>query len=334
MSGSGRVVTLNVESQVLQGNPLGDPTQRRLTIYLPPNYEQEQQHYPSLWVLAGFTGFGESMVQRTAWSESLDQRMDRLIAEGCPPAILVMPDCFTLLGGSQYLNSSATGRYRDHLLEELIPRVDAEFRTVAGPQGRGVLGKSSGGYAALHLSMEFPEIFGVAASHSGDSYFDYSYVPDFPRLLNAIRDAGGVQEFVDRFLAKKKLSGNDILSMNVLAMAAAYSPNPETRPLGIDLPFDLETGERKEEVWQRWKAWDPVEMVARNADNLRRLRLLFVDCGTRDEYHLQWGARIFVQRCREHGIPVEHEEFDDDHRGLSYRYDVSIPKLCKALAAE
>jgi enterochelin esterase family protein len=73
-------------------------------------------------------------------------------------------------------------------------------------------------------------------------------------------------------------------------------------------------------------------MVKRHADALRKLKLLFLDCGSDDEYHLHLGMRLFAKRCRELGIPCEVEEFKDDHRSISYRYDVSIPKLARALS--
>jgi enterochelin esterase family protein len=116
-------------------------------------------------------------------------------------------------------------------------------------------------------------------------------------------------------------------------MAACYSPNPVATGLAIDYPCDLYTGELRPDVWARWLTHDPVELVERYAANLRQLRYIFVDCGTRDEFNLQYGARILVQRLRAAGIDCEHDEFDDDHRSIGYRYDVSVPKLVAALGA-
>jgi enterochelin esterase family protein len=101
------------------------------------------------------------------------------------------------------------------------------------------------------------------------------------------------------------------------------------------LPFDLETGAMREDVWRRWKANDPVEMVGRPgcAQALRDLRLLYLDCGSDDEYQLHLGQRLFCRRLEEAGIAHESQEFPDDHRSVSYRYDVSVPKLASALDA-
>ena len=44
--------------------------------------------------------------------------------------IAVMPDCFTHFGGSQYINSTATGNYEDYYMKEIVPFVDENFRTL------------------------------------------------------------------------------------------------------------------------------------------------------------------------------------------------------------
>jgi enterochelin esterase family protein len=331
MANQGRVETLVLDSEVLADNPLDDPARREIPVYLPPSYATGGGPYPVLYVLVGYSGSGTMLLNREAWGESLDRRMDRLIAGGLPEAIVVMPDCFTRYGGSQYMNSTAHGRYEDHLLTEILPEVDRRFRTRGGREGRGVVGKSSGGYGALRMGLLHADQFAAVACHSGDCYFEYCYQPEFPRFLDAIHRAGGLEAFLAGFFARPKHGAEDFSAICTLAMAAAYSPDPRVSPLGIDLPFDLTTGELRAEVWRRWKEQDPVEMVERCAEALRSLELLYLDCGTRDEYHLHYGARIFARRCRERGIAVEHEEFDDDHRGLSYRYDVSFPRLLGAL---
>jgi len=116
-------------------------------------------------------------------------------------------------------------------------------------------------------------------------------------------------------------------------MAAAYSPNPTAPLFGIDFPCDLETGAFREEVWGRWRQHDPLVMLESHVEALRSLRLLYFDCGVRDEFNLQHGARLLRRRLRELSIPHEYEEFDDGHLNISYRYDTSLPKLARALAA-
>ena len=329
--------TLAIEtftSRVLADNPLGDPATRRLPVILPPDYASSGKRYPVIYGLTGFTGSGPMQLNISAWQPNLQDRINYLLADGrLPPAIFVLPDCLTRYGGSQYVNSPAIGRYEDYVLDEIIPFIDSTYRTLAAPEGRGVYGKSSGGYGALTLAMRRPGVFGAAACHSGDMYFEYSYKPDFPKFLNAVNKAGGLEQWWAEFQGKIKKEGRDIEAVEVFAMAAAYSPNPAAKPFPIDFPFDLHTGEIKPDAWRRWLDHDPVYMVERYADNLKRLRLLFIDCGRRDEFNLHYGARIFVQRLKALGVPHEHEEFDDGHMDIQYRYDVSLPKIGRVLSS-
>jgi enterochelin esterase family protein len=325
-------------SRVLADNPLNDPATRQLPIILPPDYASSDassgKRYPVIYGLAGYTGNGPMMLNFSAWQPNLQQRIDRLMSEGkLPPAIYVLPDCFTRYGGSQYLNSTAIGRYEDYVIGEIVMHIDRTFRTIAAPEGRGVVGKSSGGYGAIMLGMKHPDVFGAVACHSGDMAFDLVYRPDFPKFLNAIQRAGGLEPWWIEFERKVKKENRDIEAVDILAMAAAYSPDPLARPFPIDFPFDLETCELKPEVWARWLEFDPVQLVNRYADNLKRLRLLFIDCGTRDEFNLHFGARILVKKLKALGVPHEYEEFDDGHMNVSYRYEVSLPKIAGALQA-
>lgn len=330
--GGSRVDWLTFTSRVLAGNPLGDPVTRRLPVIVPPGYDAApDRRYPTIYALTGFTGRGAMLLNDSAWQPNLQERLDRLWAAGMPPALVVLPDCFTRFGGSQYLNSTATGRYEDYVTAEIVPYIDSQYRTIAAPAGRGVFGKSSGGYGALIMGMRHADQFGALACHSGDSYFDLCYRPDFPKAANAINKAGGLEAWFAAFEQKPKKEGPDFDVIEIVAMAACYSPNPAA-PLGLDLPFDLYTCALREEVWARWLAWDPVQMLDRYAEALRGLRLIFVDCGTRDDYNLHYGARLLVAGLRARGIACEHEEFDDGHMNISYRYDVSLPKLAAALS--
>jgi S-formylglutathione hydrolase FrmB len=318
------VEILECHSKVLRGNPLGDPAIRRTPIYLPPSYPKKR--YPVYYMLTGFTGFGEMMIQRGAWSESLPERLDRLIAtKKMAEAIVVMPDCFTRYGGSQYLNSTATGRYEDHLVRELVPYIDKHYRTTGR---RAVMGKSSGGYGAMVLGMRHPKVFQALACHSGDMYFEYCYQADFPKAIDLLRKHGGLEKFIAAWeKLPKRMAGNLHAAVNTIAMASCYSP----RGKKIDLPFDLKTGRIRDDVWQRWKAWDPVEMLDPHAKDLKKLDCVFVDCGTRDQFALHHGARIFAEKARRLGVRLIHEEFDDDHTSISYRYDRSFAVLQRYL---
>lgn len=327
----GRVVFETITSRALRDNPLGDPATRKLPVYLPPGYDANEKRYPVLVALAGFTGSGPMMLNRSGWGESLDARLDRLYRERrIGPMIVVMPDCFTRLGGSQYLDSAATGRYARHLVREIVPLVDRRFRTLASGRHRGIFGKSSGGYGALMHAMARPEVFGAVACHSGDMAFEYCYAADFPKLLRQLDQHGGVRGFVRAFESAPRKTHDLIGAMNVLAMAACYSPH-RRRPLRIALPFEVRTGAYDQTVWRRWLRHDPLRLVPARAAALRRLRLLFFDCGRRDEFNLLWGARQFRAALQQRGIRHRYEEFDDGHMDISYRLDRSLPLLWRAI---
>ncbi len=330
----GRVQLERFESAVLKANPLGDPSVRRVPVYLPPSYDTHpERRYPVVFLLSGFTGRGTMMLNDQAWSLPIDQRMDRLIANGrAGEMILVMPDCFTRFGGSQYLDSPATGRYATHLIDELVPFVDRAFRTMPSREHRGVAGKSSGGYGALRLGMEHPRVFGAVACQSGDMYFEYCYRVDLPKACTVLQEAGGVRAFLERFESNPQRSKDDFVALNILGMAACYSADANEE-LGVALPFDLTSGAFRPDVWMRWLEHDPLQMLETHADALRSLRLLYLDCGTRDEFHLHHGMRLFVRALRARGISHVSEEFPDGHMNVTYRYDTTLPLLSQALGA-
>jgi len=237
--------------------------------------------------------------------------------------ILVFPDCFTKLGGSQYLDSPAVGAYRSYLLGEILPYVDNKFRTKRDRRYRGVMGKSSGGYGAITIAMEHRDLFSATACHSGDMYFEFAYFSDFPLAFRGLRRVGGIRGFFSKFDEMKKAGKEDHAMINTVAMSACYSPNASAPHL-IDLPFDQETGELRIEVWRKWKEKDPVEMLRRNPGVLKDFGMIYIDCGTRDEFSLDIGARVFSAELTKHGIEHRHEEFEDGHFNLQYRYDVSL----------
>ncbi|MCA1557830.1 MAG: esterase family protein [Acidobacteria bacterium] len=331
MNRKGRIITERLESKVLRDNPLGDPSTRALYVYLPHGYDGEgTRRYPVVYCLTGFTGRGQMLLNTQPFTPGLDERMDALITRGTiTEMIVVMPDCFTRLGGSQYINSDATGRYEDYLIEEIVPFVDAQYLTRPEPAARAVMGKSSGGYGALVHGMRHSDVFGMVASHSGDAYFEYCYTPDFIKYVRA-PGSSDPASFLEKFWGEERKGKEDVTLLNMLAMSACYSPDA-AQPLGLRLPFDTQTGEIIGEVWERWLEHDPVRMVERYREELRGLKLLYIDAGTRDEFALDLGARILASKLKRHDIPFIHEEFDDGHFNINYRYDRSLEHISKAV---
>jgi S-formylglutathione hydrolase FrmB len=296
-------------------------------VYLPPGRTADDcEGLPLILLLPGFVGRGRGMLADNLYSPAIDDRMTALIEAGCPPAVLALPDCSTKLGGSQYLNSTAVGNYRDYITEDLVPWLRARLRTAR----TGVAGKSSGGYGALRLGMEAPDMFAAVACHSGDCYFEYGYLPDIPKAATAIARAGSIEAFLESFHAREKKSSEQIITLSVLAMSACYSPNGNGT---YDLPFDLKTGAYRPDVFARWLEHDTYRMVEHHVESLRAKSLLFIDVGDRDEFHLQLGARLLRDKLQSLDISHRYEEFDGGHFSTSYRYDTSLPLLIRALNA-
>jgi S-formylglutathione hydrolase FrmB len=327
----GSILRGKIESAVLIGNPLADSATKDLIVYLPPGYDfSGGRHFPTVYFLHGFMGSAEGWLNRSPFSLTVPERVDALIVEGkLPPAICVFPDGLTGMGGTQWNNSPALGRYQDFVADEVVSHVDARFRTVPKAHGRAVVGKSSGGYGAMLMGATRSEVFSHVGSIAGDAYFEYCYQPDFPKAASAFLRAGGPEawfrDFVQRAHATKA-RGDDHPVLNTLAMAAAYSPNAE-RPLGLELPFDPETARPLPEVFSRWKEQDPVELARTHRDAFRKLTSIALECGTRDEFNLRWGTRMVVAALRAHGVNVSHQEFEDGHFSTNYRYDTLLGHL-------
>lgn len=332
---AGRIDELVFESRTLRGNALGDPTSRPLWVYLPPGYDTDPtRRYPSVYVLQGLTGQLDMWRNRAPFRPTYPELVDAMFTRGdAPPAILVLVDAWTSLGGSQFLDSPATGRYHTYLCDELVPFVDARYRTLADAAHRGVAGKSSGGYGAMVTAMLRPDLFGGLATHAGDALFEVSLLPDFREAIRALRDeyGGSFARFWADFRSRPALSKrSDIVLLNVWCMAACYAADADGT---VHLPFDPATGEAKPAVWDRWLAWDPVRMVARHAAALRGMRGIYVDAGKRDEYFLDLGADAFRRALAGIGVTdVAFELFDATHAAIEYRYPLGLKYLLERFA--
>ena len=330
--GAGSIVIESIESPLLAGNPLGDPHTRRVPVYVPPSYYDSNTTYAVVYCLTGFTGAARSWFNFQAWTPSIDERLDQLIAGGMPEIIAVFPDCFTRYGGSQYLDSIAVGAYQSHIAREIVPHIDSKFRTRPDRKHRGILGKSSGGYGALMMGIDHPQIFSAVGSHSGDMYFEYAYLPEFPVAARGLEKAGGLANFLKTF-GRAPLSGReDHAVANIVAMSACYSPNASAIPHLFDLPFREDTAELIPEVWQRWLEKDPLRRLRSGNHGLKEAGLLYLDCGKRDEFFLNFGARLFSRELHKQGINHVYEEFDGGHSNVQFRYDISLRLFADYLA--
>jgi S-formylglutathione hydrolase FrmB len=326
---AGSVVRMTVESEALKGNMLGDPAVRAVDLYVPAGHDGRD--LPLLVDLVGFTSSGLSHTNWTGFQENLPERLDRLIGEQrMMPVVVAFPDCFTRLGGNQYINSASTGAWEDFLLREMLPAVERRFGC-GGSGRRGVFGKSSGGYGAITHALRHADIWAAAACHSGDMGFEICYLADMPDVLRAL---AGTENSIERWwrqMEEARKRGGSHKVVNALAMAASYDPDP-TQFLGIRLPVTFDTCEIIEERWANWLRQDPVVACDTFAENLRTLKALYIDCGEWDQFNLLYGARRLVRRLNDLGIAHRYEEFPDNHSGVDYRMDESLPFLAQALS--
>jgi len=332
----GTVDRLVVESDLLAGNPLGDPARRPLYVYRPPGVEPDHpRRLPAVYVIMGYTGQLDMWLNRTPFEPTMIERLDAMFVAGdCPDAIIVFVDCWTSYGGSQFLNSSSLGRYQDHLCDEVPPFVDARYPTLADRDHRGLTGKSSGGYGAMVVPMVRPDVFGALASHAGDALFEACYLVEFPDVARTLRDEfdGSYELFFERLAKADHLEWETLgKPLEAYGYAAAYSPDP-ANPGKALLPFDVATGRLIDDVWAQWLENDPVRMAPAHTYALRSMRRIYLDAGRSDEYYLDLGAQAFAAELEALGADHSLELFDGKHGGLTYRYPAAIRELVLALS--
>jgi len=322
------------DSEVLRDNPLGDPHERPLWVYVPPGYDDEpDRRYPSVYMIQGLTGQLDMWRNRSPFRRNFPELADELFASGdAPPCIVVWVDAWTSYGGAQFVDSPGTGRYHTYLCDEVVPWVDEHYRTAAAAEHRGIAGKSSGGYGAMITPMLRPDLFGGLATHAGDALFESCYLPEFRESARLLRDEyeGSFDKFWEDFRSRPAFSkGADHALLNDWCMAACYSADEDGT---VRLPFDVETSRLIPEVWERWLAWDPVRMVPRHADALRGMRAIYIDAGKRDEFYLDLGAEAFRRELEAIGVTdVFFELFDAGHGSIEYRYPISLRFLAERL---
>jgi S-formylglutathione hydrolase FrmB len=333
---AGRIDEHVITSELLRANPLGDPCERPLWVYLPPGYEDDPaRSYPSVYVIQGYTGHVAMWRNRSAYRQPFPETADAVFAGGqAPPAIVVYVDAWTAYGGSQFVDSPGTGRYHSYLCDEVVPWVDGRYRSLAGAGHRAIMGKSSGGFGAMITPMLRPDLFGALATHAGDSLYELCYVPEFGKDVRHLREYGGdIWRWWDDFRSRTSFTREaDMDLLGLLGVAACFSAEPDGT---VELPFDPRTGVLRPRVWQRWLDWDPVRMVPRYAAALRSLRAVWIDAGTRDEWFLDVGAEAFRAALREAGVPdevIHFELFEAGHMGIDYRYPLSLAWLCQRIA--
>lgn len=296
----GKLVLEKLHSSALEGNLLGDSPERSFYVYLPPSYAAGSRRYPVLYFLHGYTGDYRA-------GQLLAPVVDKVFAAGgAREMIVVMPDGSNRFDGAFYADSVVTGNWEQHLTRELVSYIDGKYRTLPAAASRGLFGHSMGGNGALRLAMKHPETYGAVYGMSACCMI---WADDFS-LSNPAWN---------RTLAMQKLDDfrpSPFLSRAFMALAAAWSPNPERGPFFADFPAQLVDGKLAEvpQVEARWSSEMPVALVDQYRDNLRRLRGVALDVGRQDEFpHIITGARLFSAALARNRVQHLYEEYEGNH---------------------
>jgi S-formylglutathione hydrolase FrmB len=306
-SARGRLVEDSLESPALSANLLGDPARRAVSVYLPPQYDQQpERRFPVVYLLHGFkarnrlwTGPGQP-----GRGLQLQELADDLINRGVSqPLIIVMPDGANAYGGSFYLNSAVTGNWEDFICRDLVGYIDRTYRTFPQAAARGLAGHSMGGYGAFILAMRHPEIFSAVYALSPACLV---FAEHFLKLQRANLLA------VTKLTSREQFPDLEWRDQVIIAAGAAVAPNLKKPPWLGDFPLKEVNGAPvlDDAIWQRWLQSDPYTLLDPLQANLARVRLAF-DMGTADRMLPQ--CRLVHQSLDRLGIPHTYEEYQGDH---------------------
>jgi len=320
------IVHTRIESSHLAGNLLDDPSERDVFVYTPPGYEDSDRRYPTAYLLHAYgTSAAEENTPKTEgqrWAPPLEDVLDPVFRRiGAPPMIVVIPDGWSRWGCGQWVDSPVTGNFEQYVVHDVVPYVDATYRTHPAARSRGVFGFSSGGFGSWNLASRNPGVFGAMAVLSADSWLDMTHKVMLYKYLDSIWPEA----------PNGPVEGN-FWSELVYDYAATYSPNPDNPPFYVDLPMAWPSGELLQDVWDRWLAFDPVVNVHERLDNLRNLSGILLDAGFNDDYNLHWGHRLLSHYLTEAGIAHEHRENPGNHGGrAAERYQLALEWLSRVL---
>lgn len=300
----GKVVVDHLYSASLE-NPGGEDPTRRVTVYLPPGYGKSTDRYPVLYYLHGFT-WSDSLAIAV---EQMDKVLDKAVATGkIEPVIVVMPNQYTLYRGSWYTNSSFTGKWADFTGIDLVAFIDKKYRTLPNRESRGVAGHSMGGQGAIKMGMLFPKVFSSV----------YALSPGTLGIAKEFGIKGAAYKRVQEIQTREELvtSYGEFRPNVLVAMARAYTPNPNKPPFYGDLPFTYEGDSLiiNEDVLEIWHKKSAIGMVDEYIENLKSLKALKLDWGRNEEHpHVPVTCRIFSQKLENLGVNHYAEEYIGDH---------------------
>lgn len=296
----GRYERVTVPGPSLAGNLAGDPSDRDLSVYLPPGYaRQPARRFPVLYLLHGFTDNDAQWFGRQGKHfVHVPEAVDAAVAAGVPEFIVVMPNGFTRFQGSMYSNSVVNGDWETFIARDLVKYVDGRYRTLARPEHRGLAGHSMGGYGALRIAMVAPGVFSAV----------YALSPCC--LAPNLQPDARMYEGAARIKTLEEIPAADFFTKAMLASAAAWSPNPKKPPLFIDLPY--QDGKLLPEVVAAQTANAPLAMFHAHVPALKTYRALSLDSGDKDAF-IAPTVTAMHGLLDQYGIAHGYEIYDGDH---------------------
>lgn len=261
----------------------------KYNVALPPGYEREgnTRRYPVVYLLHGYSGNYAQWNRFGGPRGALGVGLD---------LIVVMPDG----GNSWYVNWADTQGppgtkelWEDYLIQEVIPDVDARFRTIAKREGRAINGLSMGGYGALMLGLRHPDLFCSVGSQAGALRFASQYA-------KTLRDG---QEPPFQNKDPEKLDAR---------------PKAEVEIDGFRSPRERTPRGRTFLTADQADAYDPFVLVLKIPKD--KLPHLCLDCGTEDV--LLNDSRDFVKLLMEHKIPFTYSESPGEHVGAYWQREI------------
>jgi S-formylglutathione hydrolase FrmB len=320
-----KLLQLTVQAPSLKGNLLGDPTEQPVYVYLPPGYEGSTRRYPTLYLLHGFTSNSSVWINGQYQGMKLQTLMDDSIKNGkVREMIVVAANGSNAYKGSFYTNSVVTGNWEDFIVRDLLNYVDTNYRTIRRPESRGIAGHSMGGYGSVMLGMKHPEIFSAV----------YALSPCCLAMEADMGEANSAWPGVLQLTSKEQLNAPSrsfaqFYHSAMMALSAAFSPNPNRAPFFVDFPFESKSGicnppaegklltdapcvQRNEPI--------PVYIAKENKERLRRLRGIFLDYGEKEEFqHIRIGVTLLSSTFSELNIPHQFEVYADGNHGSLIR---------------
>lgn len=302
----GTVTAVTIPAPSLAGNLQGNATEQEILVYLPPSYASDtERRYPVVFQLHGW------MPDATQWSQMINLKAgaDAAMSAGAArEMIVVLPNAMTVHGGAMYSNSITSGNYEGFVASDVVAYVDANFRTLASRESRGLSGHSMGGYGTWRIAMKHPELW--SSFYAMSSCCLSPFVGDDRNIVLA-----------SQVTTLEEAAAAQVFTRVQLTQAAAWSPNTQKPPLYFDLPYA--DGEIQPLILAKWNANTPLAMVDQYVDALRSFDAIAIDVGLQDG--LLGSNEQISQVLTDYGIDHSFETYEGDHTsGVAVRFEGSV----------